>query len=354
MVNYLGTINEEIKEYFKILSPEFPLWLLDYINTPEMQRIAGTSMSCGTNYTKVFNIKYFYSNLDHSVGVALIIWNFTHDKKQTLAGLFHDIATPAFKHCIDVMNGDVKYQESTEIRTEQIIRNSSEITKLLTKDGIRIEEVCNCEIYPIVDNPIPRVCADRFEYNFSNGLIFHRVWELDDIREVYNNVVILKNEDGIEELGFKDITICEKYVHIVSKLWPYWINDEDRAVMQFWADMVKSMNIKGYLTIDDLYTLSEQEIIKKILNCEDTYLKDIFIKFQNATTIYRGDVPEDNKYCISLNGKKRYVIPLTKFDNKVYRINEISKLAKQDIAEYFNFKESKYTGFEFDFKPYKK
>jgi len=82
--------------------------------------------------------------------------------------------------------------------------------------------------------------------------------------------------------------------------------------------------------------------------------KDIFIKFQNATTIYRGDVPEDNKYCISLNGKKRYVIPLTKFDNKVYRINEISKLAKQDIAEYFNFKESKYTGFEFDFKPYKK
>ena len=103
MKNYLDAINEEVREYFKILSPEFPTWLLEYIDTPEMQRIHGTSMSCGTDYSKLFNIKYWYSNLDHSVGVALIVWHFTHDKKQTLAGLFHDIATPTFKHCIDFM-----------------------------------------------------------------------------------------------------------------------------------------------------------------------------------------------------------------------------------------------------------
>ena len=66
-----------------------------------MDRIGKISMSCGTDYSKCFDVKYFYSNLDHSVAVALIIWHFTHDKKQTLAGLFHDIATPVFKHCID-------------------------------------------------------------------------------------------------------------------------------------------------------------------------------------------------------------------------------------------------------------
>ena len=119
MKNYLDTINKEVREYFKILSPEFPTWLLEYINTPEMQRINGTSMSCGTDYSKVFNVRYWYSNLDHSVGVALIVWHFTHDKKQTLAGLFHDIATPTFKHCIDFMNGDSEHQESTEERTDR-------------------------------------------------------------------------------------------------------------------------------------------------------------------------------------------------------------------------------------------
>lgn len=37
--------------------------------------------------------------------------------------------------------------------------------------------------------------------------------------------------------------------------------------MQFIADIVKSMNIKGYITVDDLYKYSEKEIISKIQNC---------------------------------------------------------------------------------------
>ena len=45
MNQYLENLNEETKKYFKILSPQFPEWLLEYINTPEMQRIHGTSLS---------------------------------------------------------------------------------------------------------------------------------------------------------------------------------------------------------------------------------------------------------------------------------------------------------------------
>lgn len=352
-MEYLDTLNEEVKQYFKILSPEFPEWLLEYIDTPEMQRIDGTSMSCGTDYSKVFNVRYWYSNLDHSVGVALIIWHFTHNKKQTLAGLFHDIATPTFKHCIDFMNGDSEHQESTEERTEQIIRNSNSIMELLKRDGIKVEEICDYKIYPIADNDTPKLSADRFEYTFSSGLSFHRVWELDSIKEIYNDVVILKNEEEIEELGFNNIDICEKYTHIISKLWPEWISDKDRTVMQFLADIVKSMNVKGYLTIDDLYNLSEKEVIDRILNCKDEYIRENFIKFQNATSVYGSDTPIKDKYCISVKAKRRYIIPLTKYNNTVCRINEISKQAENDINEYFNIKHYKYTGFDFDFKPYK-
>jgi len=351
MNNYLNSLNEEVKQYFKILSPEFPQWLLEYIETPEMQRIHTTSMSCGLDYTKLYNIKYWYSNLDHSVGVALIIWNFTHDKKQTLSGLFHDIATPVFKHCIDFMNGDSEHQESTEERTEQIIKQSKEIMALLNRDGIKIEEVSNYHIYPIADNDTPQLSADRFEYTFASGLVFHRVWELDSIKEIYNNITILKNENGIEELGFKDYKVCEKYIHIISELWPKWVDDKDRTAMQFIADIVKSMNIKGYLTIDDLYSLSEKEVIDKILNCKDDYIKESFRKFQDITQVYGSDVFVEDKYCISVKGKRRYIIPLVKMDNRVVRINEVSEQACNEINGYLDLKFSKYTGFDFDFKP---
>lgn len=352
MKNYLDTLSTEIREYFKILSPVFPEWLLEYINTPEMQRISGISMNCGTDYTKVFNIKQWYSNLDHSVGVALIIWHFTQDKKQTLSGLFHDIATPTFKHSIDFMNGDTEHQESTEERTEQIIKNSKEIMKLLERDNIKLEEVSDYHMYPIADNDTPKLSADRFEYTFSSGLIFFRVWNLDDIRECYNNVKILKDENNILELGFSSKAICEKYISIISKLWPQWLTDEDRTTMQFLADVVKSMNVIGKLSIDDLYINSEKEVINKILNCGDNYIETAFKNFQNATSILTFDKPVTNKYCISVKGKRRYIIPLVETKDGIYRINKISEKAQNDIDEYFNFKQSEYTGFDFEFRPY--
>ena len=45
--------------------------------------------------------------------------------------LFHDIATPVFKHCIDFMNGDSENQESTEEKTESILRSSKKLKQLL-------------------------------------------------------------------------------------------------------------------------------------------------------------------------------------------------------------------------------
>ena len=353
MKNYYDNLDNLRKEYFKILSPDFPEWLLDYIDAPEMQRLSGISMICGTDYSPIYNYKSFNSNLEHSIGVALIVWNFTKDKKQTLAGLFHDIATPTFKHCIDFMNGDSKHQESTEEETEQIIANSKHIMKLLDRDNIKINEVSDYHIYPIADNDTPRLSADRFEYTFSNGLYLYDSWNLDEIAKYYNDITILQNEDGIEELGFKSPQICKKYLHTILPIFANYDDDNNRTVMQFLADIIKSMNIKGYIAIDDLYKLSEKEVIDKIRNCNDNYIKESFSKFENATSIFTSDSPINNKYCISVKGKKRYIVPLVQSNGgKAYRITQIDETANREVEDYLNLRRSKYTGFNFEFKPY--
>lgn len=118
-------------------------------------------------------------------------------KKQTLSGLFHDIATPVFKHCIDFMNGDSENQESTEERTEQIIKNSKEIMSLLKRDNIKLEEVSDYHIYPIADNDTPRLSSDRFEYTLSGGLYQVRVFELEDIERYYNILYFCKRKEKV-------------------------------------------------------------------------------------------------------------------------------------------------------------
>ena len=98
--------------------------------------------------------------------------------------------------------------------------------------------------------------------------------------------------------------------------------------------------------------MSEEDVFNLILNCEDEYLKQSFIKFKNATTIYAGEIPSDKNYCISVKGKKRYIVPLVKQNNQIKRINEFDLVCAAEIEEYLNLKRSKFTGFNFEFKPY--
>ena len=90
MGHYFENLDDKMKQYFSILSEEIPEFLEKYIQTPVMQKQAKISVTCGTIYSQMYD-EMWYSSLDHSVGVALIVWHFTKDKKQTLAGLFHDI-----------------------------------------------------------------------------------------------------------------------------------------------------------------------------------------------------------------------------------------------------------------------
>lgn len=349
MNEYFENLNETIKEYFKVLSEEIPDFLYDYINTPAMQRIEKIGCGCGTDYTKIFNNKFFYSNLDHSIGVALIIWNFTKDKRQTIAGLFHDISTPVFKHCIDFLNGDHETQESTEELTTYMIKNSKEIMELLERDNIKVNEVDDYHIYPIADNDTPKLSADRLEYTFTNGLYFKNVWDVTKIKKIYSNIEIQINEDGVQELGFKNKNIAEDFIDGASKLWPLWVSNEDKLVMQFFADIVKKMSEENLLTKKDLYTLSEKEVVEKIENCSNEKISKCFKLFRNSTKISESDYPVFDKYCVSITAKRRYIVPLIEYDNSYKRINDISDFAKEKIDDYLKFKTKKYAYLDFEF-----
>ena len=85
----LGVENEEIKNYLKILSKEIPDFLIEYANVPEMQRLTGISMVSACEHTKLIPYKFFHTRYEHSLGVALIVWNFTKDKKQTIVTIIY-------------------------------------------------------------------------------------------------------------------------------------------------------------------------------------------------------------------------------------------------------------------------
>ena len=337
--NYKEQVNEKMKEYYSILSNDFPQFLNDYIYTSEMQKLDGINQICGAYWRKKNIYEDMYSVLKHSVGVALIIWNFTHDKKQAIAGLLHDISSPAFKHCIDFLNGDAEKQESTEEQTLEVIKNSKEIMSLLKRDKINLEEVSDYKIYPVADNETPKLSADRLEYTFMNGIYYKKVWDLSEIKDIYEDIQIIKNEDDIPELGFKSIEKAEKFIDGASELWYLWISSKDTITMYFFADMIEKMYKEKYITKKDLYELSEQEIINLIRNCPDKKISNIFNTFMACNNFVDCEEYRRDKFCVNRKVKRRYINPITVNGRRIY---DVSNKSKEKIDSYINMKISKY------------
>lgn len=334
--------NKMIKEYFKILEPQYPYWLNDYINVEELQKQKYISITCGTIYSKLFESKIFYSSLEHSIAVALIIWHFTHDKKQTLAGLFHDIATPAFKHCIDFLNGDYMTQESTESLTTEIIKNSEKIMKLLKRDNIEIEEICDYHIYPIADNDTPKLSADRLEYSLSNALFTYELCNTEKIKTIYNDIYVGKNEEEIQELSFKNEDIACEFLKLTSKLSIIYREDKTRYSMQFLADVIKKLNEEGKIQREDLYNMKDIDIINII---EKSKYRNIFEIWKKAEKINTSKNKPEKVYYVHHGAKIRYINPLV----GTRRIREINENAKNMIENNLSYDMSNYVFLDFEF-----
>ena len=341
-MNYLENVDKRIIEYFNILEPEFPGWLNDFINTKELLPQRYISITCGTIYSNLFESDFFFSSLDHSVAVALIIWHFTHDKKQTLSGLFHDIATPAFKHCVDFLNGDYMTQESTEYLTTEIIKKSSEIVKLLERDNIKISEIDDYHIYPIADNDTPRLSADRLEYSLSNALFTYKLLDIESIKEIYNDIEIQKNSETEMELGFKTKKIARKFVKVTSRLSIIYREDRTRYSMQFIADILKQLSNENKISKQDLYNLKESEVIDII---ESSKYNAIFNIWKNATKVKTSKEEPKDVYYVHHGAKIRYIDPLVNGE----RISKICKIAKSMINKNLSYDMNNYVYLDFKF-----
>ena len=344
-----------IEEYYKILCTEFPNFLKKYIELPIMQRLSGIGLLCGTDWTSLYKNRFFYSRLDHSVGVALIIWNFTKDKTQTIAGLLHDVSTTVFSHVSDFRKGDALTQTSTEEPTTKMILSDSALCKLMESDGIESKDVVDYHIYPIADNEIPSLSADRLEYMYPSGLALDGSWTFEEIAKTYNNLTILKNEENKDELGFKTIEMAELYCKKFCMIGHILQLNENKLCLQLLSQIMSKAVELNVLQEEDFMTLSESKIIEKIesfiskktLSLEEQKFATMYNTFRKMTKIEHTSqkLPEDKYFCVSLKVKQRYINPLVKVGTNsqlAKRLSEVSDFANKLIKDFLEYEDTKF------------
>ncbi len=283
--------NPILNYYKKLLKNDYPDFIDKYLSVPSLLRLKNIGYFCGMDYASkdVYNFQEHITRFDHSLTVALITWNFTKDKKATLSGLFHDVATPCFAHVIDYMNKDYANQESTEEYTEHILKEDKKLNKLLAEDDISISDITNFKKYPIVDNNRPRLCADRLDGIILTGIGWTKTITKEDIKKIISDIVVYKNEENIDELGFKTKDIAKLAWDTSKQIDILCHSNEDNFMMELLASIARRAIEISLINYDDLYKLTEDKLFEMFKRSNDSILKESLAKFEN---IKIDEIPE--------------------------------------------------------------
>lgn len=277
-------------EHYKNRLDNIPSFLEKYLNVPSVKRLKGIGYFCGMDFASkdIYNFPEYISRFDHSLTVALMIYKLTGDKKATLAGLFHDIATPCFSHVIDYMNGDFKNQESTEEYTEKIILGDKELLSCLEEDNIDVSDIIDFKKYSVVDLDRPCLCSDRLDGIILTAMGWTKNISKDDIDVIVDSMRVYKNEDNLDEIGLSNENIVKRIIDINKVIDIYCHSNEDNYMMSLLADITRLGISNNLFTYDDLYYMSEDEIFNILNNCNIVEIKKLLNIFYS---IKKSDIP---------------------------------------------------------------
>ena len=287
---------------------DIPIFIKKYLDVPSLTRLKNIGYFCCMDYASknIYNFKEYITRFDHSLSTALLTFKLTKNKIETLAALFHDIATPCFSHVIDYMNKDYENQESTEEYTSEIIKQDKKLQEYLKEDDINIEDIINFKKYSIVDNKRPKLCADRLDGIILNGISWAKNINEWDIKEIVSDLKVYDNEDKEKELGFKSKDIALKTIKLYH-------SSEDNYMMELLADITRTSIENKIITYKDLYYLDEPNLFKKIKESKVEKLKNLLDKFEN---IKKSEIPPT----IINNIKIRNIIPIAN-NTRINNIN---------------------------------
>lgn len=282
-----------VEKYNQMMKENANTKLDRYFKTQTLQRLKGKGLFCGMDYVGIKDLKpiEYYSRLDHSKNVAYTASKLTDDFNIALAGAFHDVGTLSFAHVNSFKKGQSLTQEDDEWDIKSVLLKDEELLTYLHEDGIQIEDVVDPSKYPLIDKEMPSLCLDRIEGGIlATSLIWAHTHTLYQVRQLYNMLGYVSNLNGIcvdiNSPRFQNFTgevfLNEQFteadyedffgaIHVYSKK---LLSKESRYMMEVLGLTLNYYEDMGIITEQDLFYLSEKQIIEKILSSK---YKDIWL-----------------------------------------------------------------------------
>jgi hypothetical protein len=169
--------------------------VLALIESPTFRRLQGIKQAGPSAFAFPFKTVTRY---EHSLGVYLLLRRLGAGTREQVAGLLHDISHTAFSHAVDFVFSSDEQDHHEELKPDFLDR--PDLAPALAALGFSPHDFYDDSVYPLLERPLPWLCADRLDYFLRDSLacgvsspgVARRV--LDDLAVLDSTIVFTRVE----------------------------------------------------------------------------------------------------------------------------------------------------------------
>ncbi len=280
--------------------------ILKLIATPTFARLRGIRQAGPSALAFPFKT---VTRHEHSLGVYLLLTRLGAGLRERVAGLLHDISHTAFSHAVDFVISSAEQDHHEGLKP--VFLRQPDIVCALKRLGFDPEEFFDDSIYPLLERPLPWLCADRIDYFLRDGLTCGVV-SLEDIETCSNALVVFD-----KRIAFNDVAVARFAVDkFASMNRNWWASPVESFIYNEFADALREGFKSGTLRENDL--LGDDSHVLSCLKAArneriEHSLRKIY-KFQPAMLI---------DYVPRVPPKERWLDPPVLVNGSLRRLSEI-------------------------------
>lgn len=282
------------------------LEIANLVATPTFQRLRGIRQAGPSAFAHPFKT---VTRFEHSLGVYALLRRLSARRVEQVAGLLHDISHTAFSHAVDFLeeSDEQAHHESLKPR----FLNRPDVAAALDRMGYAPADFYDDSIYPLLERPLPWLCADRIDYYLRDGRACGVVTD-EVVAETLNALVVVDDLICLNDLG-----VARRMAALYSEMnSDWWSGPTEAYIYNEFAEVLREAMRLGALHADDLLC-DDEHVLTCLKSARSRRITETLARISTVTAEQLAG------YRPRVEPKTRWLDPPVVLDGQVWRLSEL-------------------------------
>ncbi len=226
--------------------------VLAIIQTPTYQRLKGVRQAGPSALAFPFKD---VSRHEHSLGVFVLLEKLGAPRLERIAGLLHDVSHTAFSHAVDFLFASEEQDYHEDLKP--IMLERPDLKHVITALGYKTSDFIDDSVYPLLEQSLPRLCADRLDYFLRDGMACGVV-TADFVADILRCMTVA---DARIVLASRAVALeAQERFATMNRVW--WASETESYIYNEFAQALKEGLRLGVIDREDLMTEDDLVLAK--------------------------------------------------------------------------------------------